>query len=241
MPIIVEDALFTFSNAVDNCENLEELGQAFQELVAPYGARASAAWALKSKDRKLQGGFGAAPLKWASHYSRNNFLHKDPVFKAMLHAQPGGYWNTQVEQVQVTRTGERVMSEARDFGFSDGYSQLYRTLGGELYCVCIYGDKLDRDPKARHVFELAGAKFVTSGATLVKKTDAHVIFNGGLTPRQREALQYKAWGYTDREAAIEMGIEVKTLELHLKGARDGLDARTTFQAINLARGANLIG
>ncbi|WP_340251250.1 sigma factor-like helix-turn-helix DNA-binding protein [Roseobacter sp. HKCC-CH-9208] len=51
-----------------------------------------------------------------------------------------------------------------------------------------------------------------------------------LTERQREALELVIKGRTMRKIAFAMEINVTTVEKHLRGARDILQADTTAQA-----------
>jgi LuxR family transcriptional regulator len=51
-----------------------------------------------------------------------------------------------------------------------------------------------------------------------------------LTERQREALELVIKGRTMREIAFAMEISVTTVEKHLRGARDVLQADTTARA-----------
>lgn len=53
----------------------------------------------------------------------------------------------------------------------------------------------------------------------------------GLTPRQREALQWVGDGKTTQDIAILMGLTPATVEKHLRLAREALAVETTAQAV----------
>lgn len=53
----------------------------------------------------------------------------------------------------------------------------------------------------------------------------------GLTPRQREVLEWASAGKTVAEVATILGLTPATVEKHLRLARDALDAGSTAQAI----------
>lgn len=62
----------------------------------------------------------------------------------------------------------------------------------------------------------------------------------GLTPRQREVVEWAAQGKTMAEIAHLLGVEATTVEKHLRLAREALDAATTAQAVMRAYLRNLI-
>ncbi|WP_299841281.1 LuxR family transcriptional regulator [uncultured Paracoccus sp.] len=61
-----------------------------------------------------------------------------------------------------------------------------------------------------------------------------------LTPRQREVVEWAAYGKTVSEIAEILGVGPTTIEKHLRLARDALDAHTTAQAILKAHQRNQI-
>lgn len=62
----------------------------------------------------------------------------------------------------------------------------------------------------------------------------------GLTPRQREVLEWTSAGKTVAEVATILGLTPATVEKHLRLARDALDAGSTAQAILKAHVTNQI-
>lgn len=63
---------------------------------------------------------------------------------------------------------------------------------------------------------------------------------GVLTPRQRQVVEWAAYGKTVAEIAEILGVEATTIEKHLRLAREALGAGTTAQAILQAHQRNLI-
>ncbi|MDW4496538.1 LuxR family transcriptional regulator [Sulfitobacter sp. D35] len=62
--------------------------------------------------------------------------------------------------------------------------------------------------------------------------------NRGLTPRQREALQWVGDGKTMQDIATIMGLTPATVEKHLRLAREALSVETTAQAVLKAAFSN---
>lgn len=52
-----------------------------------------------------------------------------------------------------------------------------------------------------------------------------------LTPRQREVLEYYALGFTVKEISTRLGLQPRTVQLHLNGARKALNARNARHAV----------
>jgi LuxR family transcriptional regulator len=59
----------------------------------------------------------------------------------------------------------------------------------------------------------------------------HNPMGRGLTPRQREALEWVGDGKTTQDIAILMGLTPATVEKHLRLAREALNVETTAQAL----------
>ena len=57
---------------------------------------------------------------------------------------------------------------------------------------------------------------------------------GRLTARQRELVSLLATGLTHKEAAKEMGVTLRTVEAHLRMAREATGCRTTAQLVAMS-------
>ncbi len=55
-----------------------------------------------------------------------------------------------------------------------------------------------------------------------------------LTPREKELLQLLAYGHSDKEIAVRMGLQAKTVRNHMTGLLDALGAESRLQALVLA-------
>ncbi|MFC7291312.1 helix-turn-helix transcriptional regulator [Hirschia litorea] len=240
MPNTIAEETFSFAKKAKECVTVPELARCFQDLIQPYGVVASSAWAVIGGDSKIRRGFGEWPAEWARHYAQNNYFDSDPIFAALLKGHDAGYWDEQLADFPTDEAGERVMADARRFGYADGYSRLVPTLNGSYYLVSLYGQKIDRSPDVRIMFDFASTRFVQEGALLLNRRVGVPLKDHDLTPRQLEVLQYKAEGRTDKEAAELLSISVKAVEGHLTKIRKQLDARSTSQAISIARGKGMI-
>ncbi|ACT58479.1 helix-turn-helix transcriptional regulator [Hirschia baltica] len=236
----IANSLFVFAREAKECTDVPALGRLFQDLVAPYGVTASSAWAVIGGDVKLSRGFGEWPKVWARHYADQRYFEVDPVFESLLKGFDAGYWDELVSNLPVSQAGLKVMEDAAAHGYADGYSRLIPTLNGSYYLVSLYGKTLVRDPNVRILFDLASIKFVHEGVMLLNRRVGTPLKDHDLTKRQIEVLQAKANGQTDKQTADRLGVSVKAVEGHLTKIRKQMNARTTSQAIGLARGKGLI-
>ncbi|WP_018998305.1 helix-turn-helix transcriptional regulator [Hirschia maritima] len=240
MSNLIAEKTFKFAQQASNCMDVPELGRCFQELVKPHGVVASSAWAVIGGDAKLSRGFGEWPREWARYYREKRYFEVDPVFAALIKGNDAGYWDEQIAHSIMTKEAQQVMDDAKKFGYSDGYSRLIPTLNGSYYLVSLYGNELDRDPDVRIMFDLASTKFVQEGVLLLNRRVGKPLRDHDLTARQIEVLQSKADGNTDRSTADQLGISVKAVEAHLTNIRKQFSARSTSQAITMAREKGLI-
>ncbi len=240
MSDVVSKKTLEFAINARKCITIKELGECFQALLAPYGVTASSAWAVIGGDSKIGRGFGEWPAEWARHYADNKYFDVDPIFASLLKGNDAGYWDEQLAGYPLSAEGKKVMEDASQHGYSDGYSRLIPTLNGSYYLVSLYGKRLDRDPYVRAMFDLASTKFVHEGVLLLNRRVGSPIRGFDLTQRQLEVLQLKAAGKTDKEAADALGVSIKAIEGHLTKIRKLLKARSTSQAISIARGKGLI-
>lgn len=240
MPISIAEQTFEFAKKARECSTVPELAACFQNLLRPYGVVASSAWAVIGGDSKISRGFGEWPADWARHYKQNKYFEVDPIFAALLKGHDAGYWDEQIADYPITAEGQKVMDEAREFGYADGYSRLIPTLNGSYYLVSLYGEKLDRSPDVRVMFDLASMRFVHEGVLLLNRRVGQPLKDHDLTKRQIEVLQHKADDQTDKDTADLLGISVKAVEGHLTKIRKQYKVRSTSQAISIARGKGLI-
>lgn len=229
----IQDRLMGFLVAAEECGDTQELSRRFQGLVADMGVGSSNAVALVGADSQFDVSFGEISQKWAMHYMRENFAAYDPVLKNIKLRGTSGFWDEHLRDTRIMRQGERVMSEARDFGFTDGYTRLVRAENGSVFLLCLHGDKLDRSPEARALFRAAGTVFVEEGSKLTTVSRRRSM-PASLTPRQAEILRLKSKGLPHKDIATELDIALKTVEVHARDARERIGAKSTSEAIRIA-------
>lgn len=61
-----------------------------------------------------------------------------------------------------------------------------------------------------------------------------------LTPREREVIDHIMQGHNNKVIAIDLGLSVRTVEVHRARSLDRLEVRTTAEAVRLATLARLI-
>lgn len=234
------DKLIDFEIAANECRNVQELGLEFQKLVSQYGAAASNANVIVGADKYLDRGFGCYPEAWTQRYQEQNYVGQDPVLSSIRRYGTVGYWEEHLKRADISKSGAQVMGEAADFGLKDGYTRPVRALNGSVFLLCLYGERLDHSKEAQAIFRMAGNVFVEEGARLISKMK---ITGTGpdLTSRQQEILKLRSNGWPYKEIAAEVGISPRTVEVHIRDARERLGAKSTSEAIKMATERRLLG
>jgi LuxR family transcriptional regulator len=128
---------------------------------------------------------------------------------------------------------QRLQSLEQRFGIDAGYTISFpHTSCRARGCIGLYAppdctqDEVD-DIWHRHGKELSVMNTVvhTHLTTLPSRAPA------ALTCRQREVLEWVAWGLTTQEIASKIGLTAATVEKHLRLAREALGVETTTQAV----------
>jgi LuxR family transcriptional regulator (chaperone HchA-associated) len=106
--------------------------------------------------------------------------------------------------------------------------------------VSLGGKHIDSSPEARILLSQVGAAAFRAAR---KRIDGHPtpLLSPGLSPREREILQWIAAGRRQAEIAAALGLSERTVENHLRKARHRLGVATTAQAVSFALANAAIG
>lgn len=166
--------------------------------------------------------------EWNRLYFSKGYMYTDPIVQTTLSSTTGFRWS-EIEPAGVLDPRSRqVMNEAGEFGLGDGFTVPLATLEEERGGLTFAGRQLDISPGQRGMLTLLASYVV--GQTLL-------IDNGpserrmGLTPRERESLQWVAEGKTDWEIGELMGISRHGVDFHLRSARVKLGCVSRTQAV----------
>lgn len=180
------------------------------------------------------------PNAWKEHYQRYNLHEQDP---AMLHAQRSQApipWSRLVDDPLY----DNLFSAAADFGIPK--------TGVTIPVRGPYGDKglLSGTRKMRseawdaHLFRILPSMQVEAAllhdSVMQQGVVMRAISPPSLSLREIEILQWSAAGKTQSDIADILSISSRTVEVHIRSARNKLGSMTTAQAVARAVGMGII-
>lgn len=156
------------------------------------------------------------------------YLHTCPVNRHVLDSDAPFFWSKR----QGVR-GERyqVVKQPRGEGLHGLQVPVFGTTGLEG-AISFAGIAIDASARARLLLEaVATAAFRT--ARRLAEAPAELPA-GALSTREREVLRWVAAGRRQAEIAATLGLSARTVENHLRRARQRLGVATTAQAVRAA-------
>ncbi|MCO7462508.1 MULTISPECIES: PA1136 family autoinducer-binding transcriptional regulator [Stenotrophomonas] len=156
------------------------------------------------------------------------YLHTCPVNRHVLDSDAPFFWSKR----QGMR-GERyqVVKQPRGEGLHGLQVPVFGTTGLEG-AISFAGTAIDASARARLLLEaVATAAFRT--ARRLAEAPAELPA-GALSTREREVLRWVAAGRRQAEIAATLGLSARTVENHLRRARQRLGVATTAQAVRAA-------
>jgi LuxR family quorum sensing-dependent transcriptional regulator len=181
------------------------------------------------------------PAGWYERYTRNDYLHSDPVIRKLRSTTMPVVWSEAPYDPSSDRLADAVMNEAREFRLRNGLSVPIYTLSGDQAGVSFGGEhfELSEDDKAAlHLIAIYGHARVCAlrcpGGGARSKRVAR------LSPREIEILQWVAASKTSAEIGERLHISYATVETYIQRACIKLDAASRTQAVAEAIRAHLI-
>lgn len=185
-------------------------------------------------------GFVNYPEPWKAHYQEEGLAQVDPTLWAASRSIAPVDWT----RLPRDESFERVFSQAHDFGITDnGLTVPVRGPYGDVGLLSVTR-ATSPEAWARQVPEI-----VSQLQGLAVHLHDQVMGTDGLSrklrlpqlsKREREVLQWIAAGKTQMDVGDILSISERTVEVHLRSAREKLQALTTAQAVARAIGQGVI-
>jgi len=177
---------------------------------------------------------------WTAHYFNNKFYEIDPTLIKARHSIAPVNW-THLERGPEFQT---VFRDARAFGIGDrGLTIPVRGPYGDVGGFSILRDCTNREWDLR-IPEIIGdlqAVAVHFHDAVIRADPLNQTLNApSLSTREIEILQWTAAGKSQQDIADILSISHRTVEVHLRSARQKLQALTTPQAVGRAINLALI-
>lgn len=206
---------------------------------AELGVEHAAYAGLNAEGGKLHG-FVTYPAAWVEHYSASGLADADP---ALTHARRS---IAPVDWSRLPRDpiSRRVFRDAADFGVpSTGVTVPVRGPFGDIGMLSV-SQRTSPAEWARLsreiVPDLHGMAVHLHDAVMRTSPMGRILRHPQLSRREREVMQWIAAGKTQRDVGDILAISDRTVEVHLRSAREKLQALTTAQAVARAVSFRLI-
>lgn len=185
-------------------------------------------------------GYATYPEPWKNHYMRQGLHRVDPILHKAGRSIAPVDW-TRFERDDAFRS---VFFAADDFGITpQGLTVPIRGPYGDRgllsvtrACPVQEWEKL----KTAIVGDLQLAAVHLHDSVMNSSVLSRVFHRPSLSTREIEILQWVAAGKQQQDIADILSISHRTVEVHLRSAREKLGALTTFQAVGRAIGLGVI-
>lgn len=156
------------------------------------------------------------------------YLHACPVNRHVLDSNAPFFWSKR----QGVR-GERyqMVKQPRGEGLHGLQVPVFGTTGLEG-AISFAGTSIDASPGARLQLESAASAAFRAARRLAELPAE--LSGSALSTREREVLRWVAAGRRQAEIAATLGLSARTVENHLRRARQRLGVATTAQAVRAA-------
>lgn len=185
-------------------------------------------------------GYVTYPDEWKKHYTHQSYHLIDPTLRIAQRSIAPIAWS-RIEQNENFRL---VFRAARDFGISDrGMTIPVRGPFGDTGMLSVTRDTGEDEWKgmiSRSIGELQSIAVHMHDAVMNSDAFSSVLRRTPLSSREVEILQWTAAGKTQQDIADILNISHRTVEVHLRSAREKLFSLTTAQAIARAIAQHLI-
>jgi len=185
-------------------------------------------------------GFVNYPKCWKDHYVRLNLARDDPTLFCASRSIAPVDWSALPRDAGF----RRIFREARDFGISEnGLTVPVRGPFGDIGMLSVTRNcsSSEWDVISRKIASDLQAFAVHLHDTVMRSDELpRIIRQRALSAREREVLQWVAAGKTYAEVGEILSISDRTVEVHLRSAREKLSSLTTAQAVARAITCGLI-
>jgi LuxR family quorum sensing-dependent transcriptional regulator len=227
--------VLTVSRAATSSETVDELSGLFYAQIRLLGLTCAAS-GMVTGPRASSGNpfhFNNWPRAWQMHYTRENYLHIDPLVRYALTSGAPATWTDVVATLPRNDPGRQVCAAAVEYGFLEGMVIPLRNGDGDIGMVTMGGDrpKLTGDEAT---FLTATASAVFFAAEALEPVARDVANRGAFTPRELDCIALLSAGLTDAEIAKALGLSRETIVSHMENARRKVGARSRAHLLSLA-------
>ncbi len=169
---------------------------------------------------------------WQDHYFDMSYQDKDPVINMGQQSFCPIDWSALKNRCDDTK---KMFGEAREFGLSDrGVVIPMRGHLGEITLISMTSDLGDAEwvkYLSAYKSEIVNFAFCLHGSILSLSANTGEKEQPRLTVREKQVLQWAAFGKTSWETAMILGLSERTIETYIAKAAAKLEASTKAHAV----------
>jgi len=185
-------------------------------------------------------GYANYPDEWKRRYGELGLHRIDPTLHLVARSIAPVDWGRMPHDDKF----QRVFRPANDFGITDrGITVPVRGPYGECGLLSVTrkcGDAEWERLKAQVMGDLQVSAVHIHDNVMRSGVLSTALYTRSLSSREREILQWSAIGKSQQDIADILSISHRTVEVHLRAAREKLGALTTAQAVGRAIGLGVI-
>lgn len=215
------------------------LADVLNRICARFGLDYAAYAGVNTVDDSMHGVVNY-PDEWKAHYVEHGYQLIDPTLLAASRSVGVVDWN----RLRDFDSFQKVFRDAAEFGIpTTGLTIPVRGPFGDKGMFSVVSSRPDEEwHRLRNEILVA----IQTEATLLhdrvmrEGRSMKIMLQPTLSVREREILQWIAAGKSQFDVGVILSISTRTVEVHLRSAREKLGALTTPQAVARAIGMRLI-
>ena len=230
LEVALSTRAFRFSLFIGRWDDLELIGETFQQEIRSLGMTASASGMVSGPKQTFDKMFHFVnwPADWLTLYEACGYVQLDPVPRWAIVSGAPISWTELMQTLPLDDPGHEIYAKARQWGFTEGFVTPVRALDGSLGLVSVGGDRgslrlherlflqaisVVTLHRAEAISAMAGPPHAPPSLNLpigaAKPTGAgpfHGVLNSGSSNASPETLLGNQFGLTAAELRVVLGL-----------------------------------
>ena len=221
------DPVLAILMRLERAASLEEVSQIICDTCQPHGYDRVLLFSASAQHENIVSRIYLIKGDWfgdGSPVDADTYLQRCPITLNVLKSSAPFFWT------KTEAAGYRVVRKPGPSGTNGFQVPIYGPIGLEGV-VSFGGGRIDASRQVQLLLALVATQAFRISRALVEGEHAAA---GHLSGREREVLAWVAAGRRQAEIAGTLGISERTVENHLRNARNRLAVKTTAQAVQAA-------
>jgi LuxR family transcriptional regulator, quorum-sensing system regulator BjaR1 len=176
------------------------------------------------------------PEEYTRRYYERNYVIHDPAVKELRRNLNPYTWSDIRKNRKLGKFEKTILDESTEFKWRDGLVIPIVTLSGQVSLFCPCGPEPDLSPRARAALEVIGIYSYHALKRAIAQMTREVSEHQPLTAREREIMQWVAYGKSDDEIGEILNLSTTTVTSHVENAKRKLNTfRRTYAVVQAVR------